>query len=106
MRAVFAGGGASGPGPRGTPPWRLCHPEGEPCEREGSGRADLSVPQILWVAEAPRRMTSGSRGAEVLRATRRFSDVVDQGVWLPSGTLLAGNVCPAMSTTPAAATGD
>ena len=35
------------------------HPECEPCEREGSGRADLSVPQILWVAEAPRRMTSG-----------------------------------------------
>ena len=40
------------------------HPEGEPCEREGSGRADLSFPQILWVAEAPRRMTSGCRGSE------------------------------------------
>ena len=36
------------------------HPECEPCEREGSGRADPSVPQILWVAEAPRRMTSGT----------------------------------------------
>jgi len=35
------------------------HPEGEPREREGSGRADLSVPQILQVAEAPIRMTSG-----------------------------------------------
>src|SRR5947209_6278833 len=38
------------------------HPECEPCEREGSGRADLSFPQILWVAEAPRRMTSGGLG--------------------------------------------
>ena len=42
-----------------------CHPEGELREREGSGRADLSVPQILWVAAAPRRMTSGSRGPEI-----------------------------------------
>ncbi len=39
------------------------HPEGELCEREGSGRADLSFPQILWVAEAPRRMTGGDRVA-------------------------------------------
>jgi len=31
-----------------------------PAKREGSGRADLSFPQILWVAEAPRRMTSGA----------------------------------------------
>jgi len=38
-------------------PW-TCHPEGEPREREGSGRADLSGPQILQVAEAPLRMTS------------------------------------------------
>ena len=35
--------------------------EGEPCEPEGSGRADLSCPQILWVAEAPRRMTWRNR---------------------------------------------
>src|SRR5262249_51871318 len=41
------------------------HPECESCEREGSGRADLSVPQILWVAEAPRRMTSGNRDFEI-----------------------------------------
>jgi amino acid adenylation domain-containing protein len=47
-------------------PWgdeTICHPEGEPCEPEGSGRADLSSAQILWVAEAPRRMTSRSRGS-------------------------------------------
>jgi 4-amino-4-deoxy-L-arabinose transferase-like glycosyltransferase len=37
------------------------HPEGEPREPEGSGRADLSSAQILWVAEAPRRMTGGNR---------------------------------------------
>ncbi|HEY2737615.1 MAG TPA: AMP-binding protein, partial [Thermoanaerobaculia bacterium] len=35
------------------------HPEGEPREREGSGRADLSTAQILQVAEAPIRMTAG-----------------------------------------------
>jgi len=45
-------------GPRTRP---RSHPEGELREREGSGRADLPVPQILWVAKAPRRMTLGSR---------------------------------------------
>ncbi len=40
------------------------HPEGEPREPEGSVRAELSSPQILQVAEAPRRMTARSRGPE------------------------------------------
>jgi amino acid adenylation domain-containing protein len=49
------------------------HPEGELREREGSGRADLSIPQILWVAEAPRRMTLRGLGAENPAAElRRF----------------------------------
>src|SRR6185369_15391207 len=48
----------------GRPAGTACkqrHPEGEPGEREGSGRADLACPQILWVARAPRRMTLRSR---------------------------------------------
>jgi len=40
------------------------HPESEPREPEGSGRAELPSPQILQAAEAPRRMTARSRGPE------------------------------------------
>ena len=42
---------------------RACEPHQPDEHLEGSGRAGLSVPQILWIAEAPRRMNSGSRDA-------------------------------------------
>jgi len=55
------------------------HPEGEPCEPEGSGRADLSFPQILWVAKAPRRMTEGNRGSGIQPEAFRVAGLPSPG---------------------------
>ena len=80
------------------------HPEGESCEREGSGRADLSCPQILWVAEAPRRMTSTSRCSEQDVWTLFHSPAFDFSVWEIWGALAFGGrlvvVPPAVSRSP------
>jgi hypothetical protein len=43
------------------------HPEREPCERDGSGWADLSVPQIHPVAEAQDRRNRDVGSALVAR---------------------------------------
>jgi len=54
---------------------RRSHPEGEPCEREGSGRRIFPPPRSLWVAEAPRRMTAWSCCHEIrtiFRTAPRF----------------------------------